>query len=108
MEGLKEKKYLQNNRKRFDPISLIISCIGLLGVFVAVTAVGSPVGLVDLRGLVIVIGGTVGSLLFQFDLSACLKSFVHILQSCTGTPDQEIQTILNQVTSLRFGTKDTL
>ena len=97
IEGLKERKYVQTTRKRPAPLSLMMA----LGIFVLVGIASFGIGggrsLIDFRGLVIVIGGTAGSLIFQYDLAAVLSSILMIWRSLLGTPDRYMQKIMRKL-----------
>lgn len=97
MEGLKEKKYLQTTVKRFDPIALILSMIGLAVVVYAVTYGGNVKTLLNIRGLLVVVGGTFASILFQYDFSSSWQSLKIIFGSLRGTPDQKVKKILRKL-----------
>jgi chemotaxis protein MotA len=90
MIGLKENKYLGISKKRFDPITVVLS-IGLLAA-VLITAVdiegGSTNSLMfnDFRSFFFVVGGTVGVLLFQFDLETFLSTLFLVLRSFIANP----------------------
>jgi chemotaxis protein MotA len=97
MEGLKEKKYIQSQKKRVAPFSLVIS----LGMFALV--IGATVGLskgqsfFDLRSLLVVMGGTIASLVFQFDLTALSKSLTLLGRSFIGTPDTDVRKAMREL-----------
>ena len=94
MQGLKENKYLVNGRKRFDPLTALLS-IALLGA-VLVSAVGTDAVLDsanngstllgDTRSLFFVVGGTMGVLLFQFDIETFLRTVVLVVRSLIASP----------------------
>ena len=113
MEGLHAKEYLKTTKKRFDPLSLIVSLAGFAAVVVAVTKYGTAQDLLDLRSLLIVVVGTLATILFQYDFKSVVISFRIVLTSFVGTPgkvvensiDQLNEAIVNnvQITSLREG-----
>ncbi|MDC1287426.1 MotA/TolQ/ExbB proton channel family protein [Gammaproteobacteria bacterium] len=92
MDGLKEKKYLSVSTKRFDPVTVFFS-IGLLAA-VLISAVGMDrvVGsgtsflFNDFRSFFFVVGGTIGCLLFQFDLETFLHTMLLALRSFIANP----------------------
>ena len=94
MQGLKEKKYLVNGRKRFDPLAVLFS-LGLLGA-VLVSAVvtdavldsanGGSTLFGDTRSFFFVVGGTLGVLLFQFDIETFFRTFVLVVRSLIASP----------------------
>jgi chemotaxis protein MotA len=96
-EGLKTKKYLPSRRKRFDPTALIASLGGLLALLIGVSQEGSFSSFVDGKSLLIVVGGTLASILFQFDFLTCWHSLSLTLRSLLGTPDKGIQLVLQQL-----------
>lgn len=97
MEGLKVKKYLQVTRKRFDPTALVLSIGGILAVLFSASTIDMSEYFFDLRSILIVIGGTVFSLLFQFDFSSMLHSLFIIMKSFFGTPDKRVIAIIQQL-----------
>ncbi|MEZ4741599.1 MAG: MotA/TolQ/ExbB proton channel family protein [Bdellovibrionota bacterium] len=90
MEGLDAKKYLHTTRKRFDPISLVISMVGLVIALMTIESVNDFNHLIDIRSIAIVVIGTFASLLFQFDLSSFYTSMIVILKSFLGTPEKKL------------------
>ncbi len=90
MLGLKEKKYLSVSKKRFDPVTAILSA-GLI-VAVLVSAVGIDSGVDnalmfnDFRSFFFVVGGTFGVLLFQFDLQTFFGTLWLVLRSFIANP----------------------
>jgi len=76
MQGLKETDYLSGGKRRFDPVAVIVS-IALLALVLS-QAIGPDASLAggdlgagipgDSRSFLFVVGGTLGVLLFQFDL----------------------------------------
>ena len=90
MIGLQEKKYLSISKKRFDPITVFFSA-GLL-VAVLVTAIGFESGesnnlmFNDFRSFFFVIGGTLGVLLFQFDMETFLHTLLLVIRSFITNP----------------------
>ncbi len=90
MIDLKDKQYLGVSRKRFDPVTVFFS-VGLL-VAVLVTAIGFDAGesnslmFNDFRSFFFVVGGTLGVLLFQFDLEIFLHTLMLVLRSFIANP----------------------
>ena len=97
MKGMKTKKYLQTTRKRFDPAALVFGIAGLAAAFVAVSTADLKYYFIDVRSILVVVGGTLASLLFQFDFGSTLQSCILIGKSFAGTPDKKITTVLNQL-----------
>ena len=97
MDKLKEKSYLKIPKKRFDPIALLLSIAGLAFVFITAGKASSIQHMLDIRGLIIVIGGTVFVLLFQFDFSSNFSSLKIVIKSLLGTPDKTLVKILKQL-----------
>ncbi len=91
IEGLSERKYVQTSKKKTAPLSLILA----IGIFALVVAVSIGSGrsrlFLDGKGAMIVLGGTLASLIFQFDLMVLVKSMVTIFRSFGGTPDRHVQ-----------------
>ncbi len=97
MNGLFQKKYLHTKRKRFDPIALTMSLAGLAAVIAAVGDFKNYQAYFDLRSLLIVVGGTFASILFQFDFSSSLQSLGLVLKSFLGTPEKKLLSIIKQL-----------
>lgn len=97
MEGFSSKKYLLTRRKKFDPGSLIISIVGLGAVVAAVSNFEEASNLLDVRSLLIVVGGTLASLLFQFDFGSTFQCLFLIAKSFLGTPDKKLVTTMKQL-----------
>lgn len=91
MEGLKEKKYLKSTRKPFDPIALVLSLFGLAAVVYGVGYGNDLESFMNTKGMLVVIGGTFASILFQFDFSSCWSSIVIIFKSFAGTPEKDVR-----------------
>lgn len=103
MNGLREKKYLSVSKKRFDPITVFFS-VSLLAA-VLISAIGFDTGLGlgsgktvvfnDFRSFFFVVGGTLGCLLFQFDVETFFHTFVMVLRSFISNPVKHVnQSIL--------------
>lgn len=105
MKGLDQKKYIVQTRRKFDPIALGLSLVGLIGVVASVAMGASPQSYLDLRSIFVVVGGTLASILFQFDFGASFESLKLVLRSFLGTPGQHLvssmskldQAILNDI-----------
>lgn len=105
MNGLKEKKYLAVSRKRFDPVTVFFS-VGLL-VAVLINAVGLDAGFDigsdsnimfnDFRSFFFVVGGTIGVLLFQFDLESFLHTFVLVVRSFFANPVKYLNPVMEEL-----------
>jgi chemotaxis protein MotA len=97
VKGLKAKKYVHTSRKRFDPIALVGSFVGL-GVVIYVAGGGGDLSSVfDLHSLLIVGLGTAASLLFQFDLSSFLSAIIVVLKSLLGLPERRLLRTLREL-----------
>lgn len=96
-EKIKKKSYLKTPNKRFDPIALTLSLVGIIYVLFTASEAGAIAQVFDLRSLIIVVGGTVFVLLFQFDFTATFVSLKITLKSLLGTPDKKIIQILHQL-----------
>ena len=97
MDGLREKKYLLTAKKRFDPIALFLSSTGLMVILFSIVGLEDARSLIDVQSLIIVLGGTVAILLFQFDLSTTLKTMIHVFRSFLGTPEKPILRIMDEL-----------
>lgn len=107
MDGLKENKYLSVSRKRFDPITVFFS-VGLLAA-VLISAIGIDTGLGigmgsgetilfnDFRSFFFVVGGTIGVLLFQFDLETFFHTFVLVARSFISNPVKQLNPSINEL-----------
>ena len=105
MEGLKDKRYLSVTRKRFEPVTVLFSI--LLLVAVLITAVGYDVGLGigsddiflfnDFRSFFFVVGGTIGILLFQFDLQTFFHTFLLVLRSFVTNPVNALNPVMREL-----------
>jgi chemotaxis protein MotA len=97
IDGLREKKYVQSRKKRMAPLSFAIAIGLFVAVIVATAGVNQTQSLLDVRGLLVVLGGTIASLLFQFDLESIWKSVNILFKSMIGTPDKDTR---NQMAEL--------
>ena len=101
MIGLKEKQYLSVSKKRFDPVTAFFS-VGLL-VAVLVTSIGFDSGennslmFNDFRSFFFVVGGTLGVLLFQFDLETFLHTILLVLRSFIANPVKYLNPAIEQL-----------
>lgn len=99
MDGLKIKKYMLTRRKRFDPLALVISVIGLISVVFSIAAKESLANYIDFRSIIVVIMGTFASILFQFDFSATITSCKLIFLSFLGTPEKDLVKVIELLDS---------
>ena len=98
MNGTSLDKYLRKRNKKFDPTAIIISGIGLVSViFTIVSYEKSAASFLDTRSLIIVFGGTLASILFQFDLMSSLNCLKLTTQSLIKTPEKTLRNIMNQL-----------
>lgn len=105
MNGLKEKKYLSVSKKRFDPITVFFS-VSLLTI-VLVSAIGIDTGLGietgntimfnDFRSFFFVVGGTIGVLLFQFDIETFFHTFLLVVRSFFSNPVKYLNPIIAEL-----------
>ena len=105
MQGLKDKKYLANYSKRFDPITLVFS-VGLLAA-VLISVIGVDMGLGigsgktlmfnDFRSFFFVVGGTIGVLMFQFDLEIFFSTFMLVIRSFLASPIKTINLMMEEL-----------
>jgi chemotaxis protein MotA len=97
IEGLRERKYVQTSKKRPAPLSLMIA-VGMFAlVGIASFGVGAGRSLFDFRGMVIVVGGTAASMIFQYDLSTVFSSLRTVWLSFLGTPDRHLQKTMRRL-----------
>ena len=104
MDGLGAKKYLQTSRKRFDPIALLVSVSIIIFVFFTISG-DSSFNILDIRSFVVVFGGTIAILLFQFDFSSVYTTLKIIGISLLGTPDKHILQVLRQLDEAIMGSQ---
>ena len=97
MEGLKNKKYMHVTRKKFDPFALFVAGIGLVGVFMTLGSFEESRYLLDVRSIIVVVGGTIASLFFQYDFSAIINCSYLILKSLLGTPERPLMQVLSEL-----------
>jgi chemotaxis protein MotA len=105
VDGLKDKKYLTAAKKRFDPVTVFFSVALLLAVLV--NAVGLDAGMRlgsddlvlfnDFRSFFFVVGGTIGILLFQFDLETFLRTFVLVVRSFLANPVKYLTPVMEEL-----------
>jgi chemotaxis protein MotA len=99
LRGKATKKYLQSSKKRFDPFSLLVSFGLIIIVLIAMGMHGGEAkkDFFDLPSAVLIFGGTLASLLFQFDFSATFSSIQLVFKSFLGTPDRHIVLTIRQL-----------
>jgi chemotaxis protein MotA len=97
MDGLRENKYLQITKKRFDPLALFISLGALTVVFAAVSGGSTLSHFLNMRSILIVFVGTLASLLFQFDFSSILYTLMLVFKSFMGSPEKNVLGIIRQL-----------
>lgn len=97
MEGLKLKKYLHTTHKKFDPLALMLSFVGLAAVIYALGLKEDISTFLDLRSFLVVVCGTLASILFQFDFRACASSVKLIFSSFWGTPGRKIANTITEL-----------
>ncbi len=105
MQGLKDKKYLVSARKRFDPITLVFSVSLLVAVLFAALGIDTGLGVgngnaflfKDFRSFFFVVGGTLGILLFQFDLETFISTFLLVIRSFLASPTKSIADIMDEL-----------
>jgi chemotaxis protein MotA len=73
------------------PVSLATSLIAFGLVVGATISVGKGQSLFDLRSVLVVLGGTLASLIFQFDFMAIASSAKLLVASFMGTPEKDIR-----------------
>lgn len=97
IEGLKEKKYVQSRRKRMAPMSLGLSLLAFGLVLGATAGLNKGQSLIDIRSVLVVLGGTVASIVFQFDLMAIGGAVKILAKSFMGTPDKDLRTQMQEL-----------
>jgi len=97
MDGLSFKKYMQTTQKRFDPAALFLSLAGMGAVLYSMSQHNKNSSYFDFHSFMIVLGGTVASLIFQFDLRSMLSSVVLVSKSFLGTPEKSILGIVKEL-----------
>ena len=105
MQGLKDKKYLTSSRKRFDPFTLIFSVTLLAAVLISALGIDAGLGISsgntflfkDFRSFFFVVGGTLGILLFQFDLETFVSTFLLVIRSFIASPTKQITKIMDEL-----------
>ncbi len=97
MDGLSFKKYMQTTQKRFDPAALLLSLMGIAAVLYSMAQHNKNSSYFDFHSFMIVLGGTLASLTFQFDLRSMLSSVVLVGKSFLGTPEKPIMGIVKEL-----------
>lgn len=105
MDGLKEKKYLVSSKKRFDPITVFFSVALLAAVLMSATGIDGGLGIGtgntilfnDFRSFFFVVGGTLGVLLFQFDLGTFLSTTLLVMRSFIASPTKRIIDVMDEL-----------
>ena len=97
MDGLSFKKYMQTTKKHFDPLALLLSLAGIAAVLYSMSQHNKTSSYFDLHSLMIVLGGTLASLTFQFDLRSMLSSALMVAKSLLGTPEKSIMKIVREL-----------
>ncbi len=101
-----QNKLEKTFRSVFDPVSVLLS-IGLIVLVLLAVAgshsdqeLSSAILFSDMRSFFFVIGGTVGCLLFQFDLTSLLKTFAFIFKSLFTQPARQTQNYIAELDEL--------
>lgn len=97
MDGLSFKKYMQTTQKRFDPIALLLSLVGIGAVLYSMSQHNQSSSLFDFHSLMIVLGGTLASLTFQFDMRSMFSSIFLVAKSLLGTPEKSVMGIVGEL-----------
>lgn len=105
MQGLKEKKYLVNSKKRFDPVTLIFSVSLLAAVLISALGIDTGLGVGsgstflfnDFRSFFFVVGGTLGILLFQFDIETFISTILLVIRSFIANPTKQISKVMEEL-----------
>lgn len=88
MEGFKKQKYIHTIKKRFDPFALFGGLALLIYLISVLSGESDWKQFMDLRSLFIVCGGTLASLLIQFDFSSVLACLIEIFNSFRRQPEK--------------------
>lgn len=97
MDGLKEKKYVHTRRKRFDPFAMVCGIGLILYIISSLSSGGNWRSFWDVRSLFVVFGGTLASLLIQYDFFSCLVCLKDILQTFLSRPEKKMLEVLKQL-----------
>lgn len=102
MNALKGQKYLAMPKKRFDVVSVFFSIALLAAVLLNVAGLdgGDGTGYIlfnDFRSFFFVVGGTVGILLFQFDVGTFLHTFVLAVRSFFANPLKSLNPVTEEL-----------
>lgn len=97
MARLLQKKYMHVNRKRFDPVSVIVSAFALFFVVSFSIGVAEKQAFFDARSLFVVFLGTFAAVVFQFDFLTVLNSLKITFASFLGTPDKKLLKIIAEL-----------
>ena len=107
MNGLKDKKYLSVSNRRFDPITVFFSVALLAAVLVSAVGIDTGLGIGlgsgntimfnDFRSFFFVVGGTLGVLLFQFDVETFFHTIVLVVRSFIANPVKHLNPVINEL-----------
>ena len=97
MDGKRRTMYLKNGSRGPAPVSAVLSLLGFAAVLFSIFNLGSARMLFDLRSLLVVVGGSLASLLFQYDLWTLGGAFWLVLRSFGGTPEQRLLHVLKEL-----------
>ena len=90
MDDIHLKPYLQTTKKRFDPISILVSLGGIAAVLYSIGYQDDMGHYLDPRSALVVVCGTAASVIFQFDIKSLFLAAKHIAQSFWGSPDKKL------------------
>ncbi len=97
MDGKRASMYLKTAGRAPAPVSATVSLIGFGAVLFSIFNLSSASSLFDLRSLLVVVGGSLASLLFQYDLSTLCRSVWLVILSFGGTPERRLSRILKEL-----------
>lgn len=105
MQGLKDNKYLVSSKKRFDPFTLVFSVTLLAAVLISALGIDTGLGVgsgntflfKDFRSFFFVVGGTIGVLLFQFDIETFVSTFLLVIRSFIASPTKRITKLMEEL-----------
>ena len=97
MDGKRRTSYLKSGSGGPAPVSSVVSLLGFGAVLFSIFNLGSTSMLFDLRSLLVVVGGSLASLLFQYDFWTLANALWLVLRSFGGTPEQRLRHVLMEL-----------
>ena len=90
MEGIKRKKYLHTAQKRFDPFALVVGVVGVGAVIAASGFIESSGTYWDKRSFIVVFGGTLATIIFQYDFTLLFDTIAALFTTLGGGPERRL------------------